>query len=196
MIPPYVSIDNPSRAEVRLFEKMRDELSNDWVVLHSLGLVLHPKKPWSEIDFVLIGPQGSLLPRSQGAGAYRVKMEFGISLTSRWSPSREDRRPLLNKVGSASAALYAYIRRERPGILQLLTGFGVAMPDILPLKSPVQILMCRLYTMNPIRENHSLTTLSVWLRTWAVRLGKPSSTPLYARSTDPHWSPFFEQTLS
>ena len=58
MVPPIVSDATQSNAEIRLFGKIRDELSDDWIVLHSLGLAGHARKPWAEIDFVLIGPPG------------------------------------------------------------------------------------------------------------------------------------------
>lgn len=58
MLPPRVPPDLPSRAEARLFQMIRDGLGSEWTALHSLGLAGHDRKPWTEADFVLIGPAG------------------------------------------------------------------------------------------------------------------------------------------
>ena len=47
-----------SAAEVAVFERIRDELTAEWIALHSVGMTIHDSKPWAEIDFVLIGPPG------------------------------------------------------------------------------------------------------------------------------------------
>jgi hypothetical protein len=49
--------DVPSTAERKMFVRMENELTNECLVLHSVGLARHATKPWSEIDFVLIGPR-------------------------------------------------------------------------------------------------------------------------------------------
>ena len=36
-----------------VFERLARDLDDDWVVLHSLGLVKHQKKLWGEADFIL-----------------------------------------------------------------------------------------------------------------------------------------------
>jgi len=128
MIPNRVAADNPSAAEVRLFDKIRAELTDDWIVLHSLGLLVHKKKPWSEIDFVLIGPQGVFCLEVKGG---RISRNEGIwSFTDRHGIVHQKTEGPFEQVGSASAALYAFLRDAKPSISESLTGFGVATPDI------------------------------------------------------------------
>ena len=49
MLPPQVFDKTVSGAERRLFAKIKNELDDRWIVLHSLGLIGHPRKPWAEI---------------------------------------------------------------------------------------------------------------------------------------------------
>ena len=175
MIPPYVSINNPSHAEIRLFEKIRDELNDDWLVLHSLGLLLHPKKPWSEIDFVLIGPQGVFCLEVKGG---RVSRRDGTwYFTDRRGQIHEKTEGPFEQVGSASAALYGYLRRERPAIVQSLTGFGVAMPDISFEISGPDIDGALVYDESDTRKPFT-TYIERLASHWAARLAKPNSTLL------------------
>ena len=51
-----------------MFGADRDELSDQWTAIHSLGLTSHRAKPWAEIDFVLVGR----------TGVY-VKVKVGVS---------------------------------------------------------------------------------------------------------------------
>jgi len=172
MIPSYVSIKNPSRAEVRLFEKMRDELNDNWVVLHSLGLLLHPKKPWSEIDFVLIGPHGVFCLEVKGG---RVSRKEGIwNFIDRAGQMHAKTEGPFEQVGSASAALYAYLRRERPSMVQLITGFGVAMPDISFEISGPDIDVALVYDESDTRKPFT-KYIERLASHWAARLGKSGS---------------------
>jgi hypothetical protein len=169
MIPSHVSEYNPSKAEIRLFERMRIELNDDWVVLHSLGLLLHPKKPWSEIDFVLIGPQGLFCLEVKGG---RVSRKDGIwCFTDRAGRIHQKKEGPFQQVASASAALYDYLRRERPSIGNSITGFGVATPDIRFDISGPDIDSALVYdvndTTNPFKKY--LERLAGY---WASRLAK------------------------
>lgn len=66
MLPSAVRDGTSSPAEHAMFAHMRDELAGDWTVLHSLGLMIHGRKPWAEIDFVLIGPPGVICLEVKG----------------------------------------------------------------------------------------------------------------------------------
>jgi hypothetical protein len=61
MIPSLLSDDTRSDAERDLFVALRDEPgTDDWVVLHSLNLTARDKKPFGEVDFVLLAPGGGV----------------------------------------------------------------------------------------------------------------------------------------
>jgi hypothetical protein len=57
MIPAFFdeSGSNPSAAERKLFQRFKTEPGTEnWTVLHSLGLSRRDKKPYGEIDFVVL----------------------------------------------------------------------------------------------------------------------------------------------
>ena len=72
MIPSRVSETTKSHAERQMFEKISTELSDDWIVLHSLGVAECRDRPWTEVDFVLIGPLGVYCLEVKGGNLRRV----------------------------------------------------------------------------------------------------------------------------
>ena len=127
MYPPQPRVDTKSPAEREYFEIMKNELSSDWIVLHSLGLTNHPKKPWAEIDFVLIGPDGVFCLEVKGGrvfrsdGQYYTENRYGIINALKESP--------FEQVGSGSSALYKYLLTNIPWIQKSVIGYGVITPD-------------------------------------------------------------------
>lgn len=126
-IPPHVD----SGAERDLFARIRDELSNDWIALHSLGMTIHDRKPWAEIDFVLIGPPGVFCLEVKGG---LVGREGGVWYTTPQRGRRAGRRSELKEspfvqVGTASSKLFEYLSGPLPKMNRAITGYAVATPD-------------------------------------------------------------------
>ncbi len=128
MIPAFVAEDTQSTAERRLFTEIRDHLTDDWTVLHSLGVAEHRRKPWAEVDFVLIGPPGVFCLEVKGG---RVSRTDGIWLFEdrRGRVSQKAEGPF-EQVGSVAPQLYRHITEHDRQLAQVLLGYGVAMPDI------------------------------------------------------------------
>lgn len=77
MIPSVISPDTKSNAERRVFRWFQDAPGTEnWIVLHSLGLAEHIKLPYGEIDFVVIAPELGIFALEVKGG--RVKRENGI----------------------------------------------------------------------------------------------------------------------
>ncbi|MCK9222819.1 MAG: NERD domain-containing protein [Limnochordia bacterium] len=70
MIPPYYEHDTTSNAEKQVFCALQN-LTDDYVVLHSLGLANHRDKVFGEIDFVVICSEGVLCLEVKGGGVSR-----------------------------------------------------------------------------------------------------------------------------
>lgn len=128
MLPSVISADVRSAAERRLFERFRRELSPEWVGLHSLGLVVHERKPWAELDFVLVGPPGVLCIEVKGG---RIRREAGewVFIDRHGHESRKAEGPF-EQVGSASAALRHYLLAHDGRLRDVTVGFAVATPDV------------------------------------------------------------------
>jgi hypothetical protein len=127
MIPATVNDNTVSSAERKLFTLFQAQLSSGWTVLHSLGVASHAKKPWAEIDFVLIGPEGVYCLEAKGGG---VSRHGGVwHFTDRYGNISTKREGPFEQVGSASAALYRFLT-EHCRAYQGFVGYGVMMPDI------------------------------------------------------------------
>lgn len=132
MLPSIVRDGTSSPGEYAMFARIHDELSNDWTVLHSLGLTIHNAKPWAEIDFVLVGPPGVICLEVKGG---LVSRSDGIWYTTPQRgrhaglPRRLHESPF-EQVGSASAQLFQFIQRACPGAAKAITGYAVATPDV------------------------------------------------------------------
>lgn len=129
MIPRQPGPATKSRAEVRLFNRIRDELGNDWTALHSVGLAGHATKRWAEADFVLVGPQGVYCIEVKGG---RVGREGGAWQFGDRAPNKESESPF-DQAGGEEAALRRHLqehRLERVGQGRIAMGWGVAFPDI------------------------------------------------------------------
>lgn len=128
MYPARVPEDTKSRAEKKLFEIMRAELDNEWVVLHSLGLTIHERKPWAEIDFVLIGPPGVFCVEVKGGRIARRDGRWYF--TNGANETTVKNEGPFEQVGGASAALTQLLHSKLPQLRAAAIGYGVTTPDI------------------------------------------------------------------
>src|SRR4051812_41855737 len=130
MIPAEVPAHCRSGAEGLVFERLRDDLSNEWIVLHSLGMTIHDRKPWAEIDFVMIGPPGVLCLEVKGGLVERVD---GLWFTTPLRGGPRFRKRLkespFEQVGSAASALHGYLVDQVAAIGRSFVGYAVATPD-------------------------------------------------------------------
>lgn len=128
MLPPDISPDTESRAESVVFERIRDQVPDSWFALHSLGLVSHRRKPWAEIDFVLVGPGGVYCLEVKGG---RVERENGVwRFINKKNQVNEKREGPFEQVGSAAAALFSYLRDQDSRLSSIVVGYGVVTPDV------------------------------------------------------------------
>src|SRR5258708_35462846 len=105
MIPSPLPSDIKSSAPQKMFVIFARGLPDTWTVLHSLGIGNHSTKPWTAIDFVLVGPPGVFCIEVKGG---RVRREGG-----RWCfTGRHDKDPgkqpdPFRHGGGAAAAHYS-----------------------------------------------------------------------------------------
>lgn len=127
MIPAAAVESTSSSAERKLFTLFRDQLPATWTVLHSLGLSSHAKKPWAEIDFVLVGPDGVYCLEVKGGD---VSRHNGLwHFTDRYGNVHTKAEGPFQQVGGAAAALYHFLTEHSRGF-NAIVGYGVMMPDV------------------------------------------------------------------
>ena len=79
MIPSVISPEVKSTAERRVFEWFNsDPMTEDWIVLHSLGITNHNKAIYGEADFFVLAPNYGVFAIEVKGG--RVKRDSGIWL--------------------------------------------------------------------------------------------------------------------
>lgn len=129
MYPPFVDPKTKSHAEKVLFKTIKDELPDDeWIVLHSLGLAGHPKKPWAEVDFVLIGPTGVYGLEVKGGRVHRTDGQWVFTNRTGHASTKEEGP--FEQVGTATSVLRKHLYERLPAFRPSLVGYAVATPDI------------------------------------------------------------------
>jgi hypothetical protein len=122
MYPAVIADDHGSRAERRIFNKLRDETPHSWTALHSVGLASHSTKPWAEIDFVVIADQGVFCLEVKGG---EIEHREGDWYTN----GKQLKQSPFAQAGGGSSALYAYLAARVPIVRRSLVGHGVLFPD-------------------------------------------------------------------
>lgn len=61
MIPSYIDVADSPNGEVEVFELLRIEGPDNWIVLHSLDLPKHVRQVEGEVDFLILVPGGAVI---------------------------------------------------------------------------------------------------------------------------------------
>lgn len=129
MFPAGFPDDWKSEAEHDIFEMLRDQLSQEWICLHSVGLARHDRKVWAEIDFVIIGPTGLFCLEVKGG--YVGREEGAWIFRNRHGHENRKAEGPFEQVGSAAGALKGFFRANDRSVLASIVGHGVVMPDVI-----------------------------------------------------------------
>lgn len=114
------------RSERIVFQKLGNDLPEDWVVLHSLGLPGHETKVWGEADIVVLSTMGLFALEVKGG---KVACTNGI-----WhfgEPGKKGYTKHEDPWSQAKGTMFAIKKKLQdtmPEFGDLLFGFGVVMP--------------------------------------------------------------------
>lgn len=117
---------NCTATERTVFRRFERDLSDDWIVLHSLGLSGHPQKVWGEADFVVLCPRGVFVIEVKGG---RVSCKDG-----KWTVTSPDGSQSYTRhegpFEQAKSAMIAVrnIVEQSGQFSNVLFGYGVIMP--------------------------------------------------------------------
>ena len=129
MIPASIDENTKSAAERNLFAMLRDMPdTDDWAVLHSVGISRHPTQSQGEADFVVIIPDGGTFALEVKGGG--ISYEDGIWYSiDRYGIQNIIKNPV-DEANNAMHALISFVEKNNTGSLQWsLFGFGVVFPD-------------------------------------------------------------------
>ena len=107
MIPDFIHPDCKSNAERKLFARLKEELDENYIVMHSLGLARHGRNFSSEIDFLIVSQRGLLVLEVKGG---RIRHEMGLwYFTNRYDETDSRRKSPMQQAREAMYALRANI---------------------------------------------------------------------------------------
>lgn len=135
MIPSVISPDTKSTAEKRIFKWFSEaEGTDNWIVLHSLGLAKHVTLIHGEIDFLVIAPNYGVFALEVKGG--RVKREDGMWFftNKEGATSKKSRGPFEQAWDGIHSVMGDRLKEKLDSshlhISNLLYGIGVMFPDI------------------------------------------------------------------
>jgi hypothetical protein len=132
MLPAQFDVSTASAAERKLFDLLKnDPDTQDWIVLHSLGLARRGKKPYGEIDFVVLIPAEGVFCLEVKGG--RIACQNGEwATTNRFGQTEKlNRSPFLQAREGMFALRDAVLNRAPAGFpTGLVFGYAVVMPDV------------------------------------------------------------------
>lgn len=126
MIPPVIDPDTPSRSEIDIFRRLRDDpQTQEWTVLHSLNVANHRSQVEGEIDFVIIVPNKGILCL-EVKSSRDIRRRDGLWYYGR--AERGDSRGPFRQASEAMHSLRKFIVQRRPDLSNTVFWSAVAMP--------------------------------------------------------------------
>lgn len=131
MIPNHLDNNNRSDAERDVFEWLRDAPdTEEWVVLHSLNLTKRDKKPYGEVDFVLLVPYGGVYALEVKGGGVSVQAGVWHSVNRKGERAQLKRSPLKQaQEGMWELRTYLLKAVNDPEMGLVPFGSGALLPD-------------------------------------------------------------------
>ena len=134
MIPSVVSPEVKSNAERKIFEWFQKAPGTDnWIVLHSLGIATHNKVIYGETDFLVLAPKLGVFALEVKGG--RVRREGGLwYFTNRNGATNSKERGPFEQAKDGIFSIVDAIKErtdiDHRHINNVLFGYGVMFPDI------------------------------------------------------------------
>jgi hypothetical protein len=141
MIPTDISPEVKSTAERRIFEWFRNShQTDDWIVLHSLGISNHNRVIYGETDFFVLVPKKGVFALEVKGG--RVKRKNGIwYFTNKYGKTSQKARGPFEQAKDSAFSIVTELKKRLDKNHRYLTnvffGFGVMFPDIEYLASGI-----------------------------------------------------------
>ena len=134
MIPSSLSPDIKSNGEKRIFELFRSAPeTEDWIILHSLGITNHQRVIHGEIDFLALVPGKGMFALEVKGG--RVERELGKwRFVNKYGDYDEKFRGPFDQawegIYSIKAILSTKLDEKHKHLKDIIFGIGVMFPDI------------------------------------------------------------------
>lgn len=134
MIPSVISPDVKSNAEKHIFKWFQKAPgTEDWIILHSLGVSNHKKVIHGEVDFFALIPERGIFALEVKGG--RVRRQNGIwSFTDKYGHTDTKERGPFDQawegIYSLKESISKMLDNEHRGLKDIIFGIGVMFPDV------------------------------------------------------------------
>ncbi len=134
MIPSVISPDVKSNAEKHIFKWFQKAPgTEDWIILHSLGVSNHKKVIHGEVDFFALIPEMGIFALEVKGG--RVRRQNGIwSFTDKYGHTDTKERGPFDQawegIYSLKESISKMLDTEHRGLKDIIFGIGVMFPDV------------------------------------------------------------------
>ena len=134
MIPSVISPEVKSAAERKIFDWFKNAPgTDDWIVLHSLGITNHKQVIYGETDFFVLAPGMGIFALEVKGG--RVRRENGVwYFTDKYDKTNSKARGPFDQakdgIFNLVAALKEKIDQPHKHLQNTFFGYGVMFPDI------------------------------------------------------------------
>jgi len=152
MIPSVISPEVDSNAERRIFEWFKNcKGTENWIVLHSLGIANHSKVIYGEVDFFVLAPglglfaievKGGRVSRKEGVWNFTNK--YGITGNKERGPFDQAWDGVYSIVRDIKSRLDSNHRH----LNRLFFGIGVMFPDIQYTANGIDELQWQVFDVN------------------------------------------------
>lgn len=134
MLPSYISPDVRSNAEKKIFAMFKECAGTEnWIVLHSLGISEHIKLIYGEVDFLVLAPKLGIYVLEVKGG--RVRRQDGIwyFIDKYGNTTSKTRGPFEQASDGIFSIIEALKKRygNESSVTKSLYGCGVMFPDII-----------------------------------------------------------------
>ena len=166
MIPSVLSPEVKSTAERRIFEWFKSAPgTDDWIVLHSLGISNHNRVIYGETDFFVLAPGMGLFALEVKGG--RVKRNNGIwYFTDKYGNTNSKARGPFDQARDGIFSIVSAIKDRldvaHQHLKNVLFGFGVMFPDIEYMVSGIDEEQWQVFDANNAKDVYSyISSLSI-----------------------------------
>ena len=152
MIPSKISPDIKSNAEKHTFEWFQTAPgTEDWIVLHSLGITTHKRVIHGEIDFLVLAPSKGMFALEVKGG--RVERRLGKwRFINKYGEFNEKVRSPFDQawegIYSIKSLLTARLDDKHEHLKEIIFGIGVMFPDIEYLSVGTDEAQYQVFDMN------------------------------------------------
>lgn len=134
MIPSIISPDTKSSAERKIYKWFSEaQGTEDWIVLHSLGIAKHDTVMEGEVDFLVLVPGKGIFALEVKGGNVK-KTDEGWTFTNRYgqtnSKSRGPFEQAKEAIHSIMISLESKVDYNHRHITKMFYSFGVMFPDL------------------------------------------------------------------